>query len=74
MATYEITRTSMLFSNNQPCDKAYVGEVIEHGQWTKRIWHIDINSLEELQSLIKEVGHSVIVGEDRIEIYDGYRE
>ena len=74
MATYEITRTSMSFSNNQPCEKAYVGKIKEYGQWTERIWYIDINSLEELQSLIKEVGHSVIVGEDHIEIYDGYRE
>lgn len=33
-------------------------------------WTIDIETVEELFDLIKEVGHDLIIGEDGITIYD----
>jgi hypothetical protein len=35
---------------------------------------VTIHTLEQLMDLIKAVNHSIIVSEDAIEIYDGYRE
>jgi hypothetical protein len=35
---------------------------------------VTIHTLEQLMDLIKAVNHSIIVTEDEIEIYDGYRE
>ena len=35
---------------------------------------IEINTLEELMEIIKKTKTSIIVSEDTIEIYDGYRE
>lgn len=61
---YEITRSSDWWGENQPCKSAYKSE---------DKWYIEINTLEELQELIKCEG-KVIVGKSSIEIYDGYRE
>lgn len=36
--------------------------------------NVTIDTLEQLMDIIKDVGHSVVVNEDSIEIYDGYRE
>jgi len=46
-----------------------------HGDWYKGLEDgtIELNSLEDLVNLIKDVG-DVIVGEKYIEIYDNYRE
>lgn len=57
-------------SKERPCKKAYAEGCDE---WLTPIWYIDINTLEELQDLIAEVGE-VIVSKDSIEIYDTYRE
>lgn len=62
---YKITRSSDWFGENKPCKKAYK----EDGDW-----YVDINTLGELQDLIREVEWSVIVGTSEIEIYDSYRE
>lgn len=40
---------------------------------TEEVWMIVINTLEELQEFIKKYG-KVVVNEDGIEIYDGWRE
>lgn len=67
---YTIFRTSDIFGEYKPCEKAqktYVDELC-YSQYT-----IEINSLEELQELIKEVGE-IIIDESTIEIYDDFRE
>lgn len=40
----------------------------------KNQWFIEIESLQDLLDLVKEVGNDLIIGENSIEIYDGYRE
>ena len=68
---YKVERTSDYGgSKERPCQKAYTGGF---DNWLTPIWYIDINTLEELQDLIAEVGE-VIVSKDSIEIYDTYRE
>ena len=68
---YKLERTSDYGgSRERPCKKAYAEDCDE---WLIPIWQIDINTLEELQDLIAEVGE-VIVSKDSIEIYDTYRE
>ena len=37
-------------------------------------WEIEINSLEDLLSLMKETENELIISEDRIIIYDDYVE
>lgn len=67
---YTIFRTSDFLGENKPCEKAqetYVDELC-YSRYT-----IEINSLEELQALINEVGE-IIINEDTIEIYDEFRE
>lgn len=70
---YRITRTSDWFGEKKPCEGAYLHKEgdLEFGEVNE--WHIAINSLQDLQNLIAEVG-SVIINEEEIEIYDGYRE
>ena len=63
---YRIERTSLLFDNEtKPCEKALKSD---------NKWYIDINSIEDLQEIVKEVGCSVIVSEESLEIYDDFRE
>ena len=61
---YQITRTSDWDGEEQPCKKA----ILEQDCWV-----IEINSIDELQQLISEVGE-IIVTHNSIEIYDTYRE
>ena len=68
--TFTITRTSYFWDNinDRPCDKAYWSEANE-------CWKIDINSIEELMDLIRDVESDIVVKDDpEIEIYDEYRE
>lgn len=67
---YTIFRTSDFLGKNKPCEKAQFKRIDElcYSQYT-----IEINSLEELQALIHEVGE-IIIDEDTIEIYDEFRE
>ena len=66
--TFTITRTSDWNGDVQPCERAYWSEANE-------CWKIDINSLEELMDLIRDVEHNIVVSDDpEIEIYDEYRE
>lgn len=63
---YRIYRTSDYWgTKKQPCDIAY-----KEGDE----WHIDIDSLEELDKLVDEVNSEIIIGYGWIEIYDDYRE
>lgn len=44
------------------------------GYWNDNIPQIQINSFEDIMKLIQEVGAPLIIDNDSIEIYDGWRE
>lgn len=75
---FRIRRTSSYCANEQPCEGA---ELVKEDD-EKKIWHIEINSLEELLALSDREREQLIVwnggefsGEmPQIEIYDDYRE
>ena len=66
---YRVGRTSDFWGGNKPCSKAFTESTEDYPTY-----YIEINTLEELNELIREVGCQVIIDEDSIEIYDGYRE
>lgn len=68
---YTISRTSDWLGSEQPCSQAYQNGVDRSGA---PIWCVDVNSLNDLQSIVKETNSPVILGLDSIEIYDDYRE
>lgn len=68
---YIITRTSDWSGKEQPCSQAFQDGTDKYGH---PIWRVDINSLDDLQSIIKECDASVIVGLNDLEIYDDFRE
>ena len=68
---YSISRTSDLMGKYKPCENAYKGVINFAGQ---QIWHVDINTLEELHLLQDAVDEDLIVGDGYIEIYDAERE
>lgn len=79
---YKITRTSDWYGEKQPCKNAYLHkkgqkDLPDEDEWDITIeeyeWHIAINTLEDIQNLINEVG-CIVLSEDNIEIYDSYRE
>ena len=67
---YIIYRTSDWFEEEKPHHRAYreIGKTE-----TNSDWHIDIDTLEQLQELIEEVG-TIVLSKNIIEIYDTYRE
>lgn len=67
---YTIHRTSDWKGKNKPCKKAEPNGVNCYNNPT---YIVEINSLEELQALINEVGQ-IIIDESTIEIYDDFRE
>lgn len=67
---FEITRTSDYLDKNKPCDKAYLAGKDEWGN----IYKIKIDTLEDLISLIDDVGQIIIKKDLSIEIYDDWRE
>lgn len=68
---YIITRTSNFVSDKKPYEKAISGGTDEYD---RIIWYVEINTLEELQALQKEVKCPIIISSNTIEIYDDYRE
>jgi hypothetical protein len=76
---YRIDRTS---DEGKPCEEAFTDEEVFIGDDGKvgilTHWYININTLEELQLLVKKYGYLIIGeyddGEPDIEIYDDYRE
>lgn len=66
----KITRTSDYLDRNKPCDKAYLAGEDEWGN----IYKIKIDTLEDLISLIDDVGQIIIKQDLSIEIYDDWRE
>ena len=67
---YTICRTSDWFGENKPCEKAYLHRSCDF----ENEWRIEINSIEELNELINDVGKCIILTRNTIEIYDDYRE
>lgn len=55
---FEIYRTSDHFKENKPCDKAYVAG---KDKWDRPIYKIKIDTLEDLISLMEEVGEKLII-------------
>jgi hypothetical protein len=74
-----VTRTTDVLTLTPPCERA---ELSEHQSYFGgKVWEIEINSIEELIELKKEVNHPIILcdsynveGMLELEIYDGYRE
>lgn len=62
---FKVTRTSALINNGKPCDEAVVDGKYEYS--------VIINTLEELMAFIEKYG-MIVLDEDKIEIYDDYRE
>lgn len=69
--------------NTPPCKNARLIKTIEERYSTEYIWEIDINTIEDIMSLIHETNYPLVIldkdiedEEDgpTIEIYDGYRE
>lgn len=76
--------------DQRPCEKAMPGqEDYTRIEWIadetgnpirqiipckKDIWIVDIETLEDLLALQKEINEEIILCENVIEIYDGYRE
>ena len=78
---YRVTRRSY-YSDEKPCDEAIPErKFVEapNGVMFERVDHyVNFDSLEELMGFIKKYGAIVVgygpFGEQRIEIYDDYRE
>lgn len=66
-----VTRTSQ-WDNEKPCENAKLDN--EVNLWGDKQWYIEINTIEELMAFKQEVGFAIIIGNNSIEIYDGYRE
>lgn len=62
--TFEVSRTSDLWDDKQPCDEAMKAD----GKW-----FIHIKDMNELMSFIAKYG-KIVLREKSIEIYDSYRE
>ena len=78
---FRIRRTSSWFADEKPCEGAFLHRVEKDpGYKDRKVWHIRIESLEELQKLSEKLDEPLIIGgrdEDGfplIEIYDDYRE
>jgi hypothetical protein len=68
---YIVTRTSFYGDDElKPCEDAVL-EKLSNGSVR---WYININSLEEMEEFISEVGQIIISYGNEIEIYDSYRE
>lgn len=68
---YKIEKTSCWKNNDQPYSQAYQEGCDSFGE---PIWFVNVETLEQIQDIIKETGHPVIISKDSIEIYDDYRE
>jgi hypothetical protein len=67
---FVLWRASGYRNPGKPCKNAYE----EKNIYGALLWYIDINSMEELIALIKEVDDKLIVSDEDITIYDDYVE
>lgn len=81
----EISRVSDWNHTAQPCKNAYKGIAKwtnAYGDQQEEVWFIDINDLDDLFTLMNEVGCGLILDDHgydestswNIRIYDGYNE
>ena len=79
---FRIKRTSSFYATEKPCERAYGGNPLKENS-EKKVWYIDINSIEELVAFRLELQEPIIIGDvweeelgdmPEIEIYDDYRE
>ena len=74
---FRITKTSSYLHIDQPKPCKNAKKIVEIDPlWGCEIirWEVEINTLEELLDLLKEVGEELIISDGYIEIYDAYRE
>ena len=79
---FVVTRTSDWKCKKEPCDGAVLCEIKNtKTKTTEEVWMIEVNSLEDLLELQKEVDEDLVLQEwwhnpeyYEIEIYDTYRE
>lgn len=65
---YNISKTSDFWGNEgKPYSKAYQDE-------NDKKWYVDIETLNELNAIIEETEHPIVIDMDSIEVYDDYRE
>lgn len=67
---FQIERSSMPafysgYKASQPCE----GAVLDGDEW-----QIEVNSLEELLEMVSEQAHIIVKPDNKLEIYDDYRE
>lgn len=77
-----VTRTSKWWTYDDdgetsppPCDEAALEG--ERKPWTEPLWFVELDTLDELRSLVAKYGPCVLEMRDdglRLEIYDAYRE
>lgn len=75
--TFRIFKTSDYLHTDQskPCKNAKkIVEMDSLSRYEIIRWEVEINTLEELLDLQKEVGEELIISDGYIEIYDDYRE
>lgn len=65
---YNISKVSDFWGiKGKPYSRAYQDE-------NDKKWYVDIETLDELNAIIEETKHSLIIDEDSIEVYDDFRE
>lgn len=75
-----IDRTSSFYEEEikKPCKNCVQEEITYKSGIKEKLWVIEVNSLEELMKLLRDVDEKIIIyeceGNNYIEIYDDYRE
>lgn len=71
---FKIVRES-IWDDGKPCEEAFHHEVpnIKRQDGMEKCWGINVDSLNDLINLSKKYGQ-LVFNEDKIEIYDDYRE
>lgn len=64
-----ITKASSSDNKTKPCKNAHM----KKNEYGAKLWYVNINTLDELAELIKEVG-PLIIYLDEITIYDAFVE
>lgn len=75
---FKIEKTSLMFKREEkPTEKAFKESLNNFNNsvmFEDTEWYLEINSLEELIALVREEGYPIIIGLNKLEIYDDYRE
>ena len=76
---FKIEKTSLMFKRDEkPTERAFKEALSNFNNnnvlFEEDEWYIEVNSLEELIALVREEGYPIIIGLNKLEIYDDYRE